>query len=119
MNAEVRSLSSPDVDDLRAWVPPDPQCFAFLMRVMIGPAGQDGEEAIDIQVCTPLWLERTFAPDGLVSGWQMLIVFRYDYSMIERYVGKVVSSVSGRTWNEIGQKLTRLGRWEFEDYDVN
>src|SRR5438045_942145 len=111
----VRRLHSPDVDDLRTWSPPDPECFAFLLQIMVGPESGEGEESFDVEVCTPCWLSRTYGPSGVVSGRHHLIVFKYDFGAIEKFIRNYVDESSGETWQDIAGKVGRLGRWEFED----
>ena len=116
MTGEVRGFHSPDVYDLDTWHPPDPNRFGFLLQVMVGPKGGEGEESFNIEVCTPAWLEERYQADGIVLGLHHLIVFSYDIARIKGFIIEFVSRSPGSTWQEIAAKLSRLGRWEFEDY---
>jgi len=114
---EVRSFHSPDLEDVDAWVPPDPDRFGFLLQVMIGPKGGEGEESFSIQVCSPGWLADRYVRDGIVMGRHHLIVFEYDIAKIKAFISKFVSLSPAATWVEVAAKIGRLGHWEFEDYD--
>jgi len=115
MHAELKRLHSPDVPDLKNYSPEQPDIFGFLLQLIIGPADQAGEESFDVIVCTPEWLKQRYA-NRIVLGENHLIVPRFDYAQIEKFVSDFIKRCNGQTWNEIAQKLCRLGKWEFEDY---
>ena len=117
MIATVRRLHSPDINNLATWSPPDPSGFGFLLQIMVGPVGQEGEESFDVQVCTPAWLEQRYGLDSIVVGRHHLIVFKYEYKAIEAFIKEYVARCSGNTWHDVAMKVGRLGRWEFEDYN--
>ena len=48
VHAEIRRLHSPDVADLTTYVPQDPHDFGFLLQIMAGPVGREGEESFDV-----------------------------------------------------------------------
>ncbi len=118
MRAKLKALHSPDVD-LDTFSPSDPTCFGFLLQAMIGPEGQDGSESFDIEVCTPKWLlerhGRGACPD-VVLGTHMMFVFSYDLGQIRAALERYCERCFGDDWQELTQKLARLGAWEFEAY---
>jgi hypothetical protein len=65
---KILAFHSLDVDDLQTYQPPGEQ-FALLVQMLIGPDVGEGQEAFDVQVVTPAWLEQRYAGDGLV-GWR-------------------------------------------------
>lgn len=42
MRAKLKRLHSPDIYDLRAFIPEEPDKFGFLLQAMIGPEGLEG-----------------------------------------------------------------------------
>lgn len=116
MQAELKRLHSPDIGDLKAYSPEEPDNFGFLLQAMIGPEGQDGEESFDIVVCTPEWLKRNHPATKVVLGRHHLIVFRYDYRSLASYIAAFAGRCTGESWQEVACQLGRLGRWEFDDY---
>ena len=116
MIGTIRRFDSPDVDNLSTWQPAEPDCFGFLLQIMVGPASEEGEESFGIEVCTPAWLARKYGPHGIISGRHHLIVFEYEFKTIESYLRDYVASCSADTWQEVAAKIGRLGHWEFEDY---
>ena len=96
--------------------PDNPDNFAFLLQAMVGPEGQAGEESFDIEVCTPRWLEETYGRSEIIIGRHHLIVREYNYQRIVAAINEFLQGCSGNNWNEVALKVSRLGRWEFEDY---
>ena len=116
MRAELRRLHSPDIDDLVSYAPSQGATFAFLLQVMAGPQGREGEESFDVFVCTPEWLKQNQRRTDLVVGRHYLIVLEYNYERLRSFIAAYCSECSGETWQEVAQRLGRLGKWEFEDY---
>ncbi len=114
MQAELRSLYSTDVDDLRSYAPGDDFCVT--LRALIGPRGLPGEESFDIDVCSPAWLAAKVERDVVVSGRFRLFLARFDYEVVEGYVAKRIAQTTGADWAEIATKLAQWSQWEFEDY---
>jgi hypothetical protein len=113
--AELKHLHSPDVQDLRNWIPESDE-FAILLQIMAGPEDSPGEESFDVTLCTPAWVRRQVERDGVVEGRHLLIIARYSYDQIYQYISKYLSTCAGGTWREVATKIARFGHWEFEDY---
>ena len=94
----------------------DPSNDGVWLRLMIGPADGPGEESFDILVCTPAWLSREVKSHGPQIGRHHLVVETMVLSDVADFLRRVVESVEGDDWSDVGSKLSRLGRWEFEDY---
>jgi len=116
MNAELKRFHSPDIYDLENYRPENPENFGFLLQVMVGPEGKDGEESFDIEVCTPKWLEETYEVEDVVIGRHHIIIREYNFERLVRSIKDFLKQCSGESWNEVTEKVSRLGRWEFEDY---
>ena len=117
MYAELKWIHSPDIDDFSSYYPENPDSFAFLLQAMIGIKGEDGEDTFDIEVCTPEWLKSNYSKDEVLIVRHMMIVFEYDFERIKQRIKKYCDGTSGKTWEEIAEKLSRIGHWEFEDYE--
>ena len=115
MRAEIRYLHTPDIDPA-TFVPDDPKRFAFLVQMIAGPAGAEGEESFDFEVCTPGWLHELIRRDGPVNGRHHVIIDTFNWPALQTYFQKLVSRCQGQDWHEIATKLSRYGHWEFEDY---
>jgi len=115
MNAKLKQLYSLDFD-LTTYFPPDSYNFGFWLRAMIGPTNQDGEESFDIFICTPEWLKTNHALSDVVWGRHFLIVFEYNLENIKQAISRYCVRCTGSSWQEVAIKLSRMGYWEFEDY---
>ena len=116
MRAELKRLHSPDVENVASYVPDRGGDFGFLLQVMAGPQGSEGEESFDVFVCTPDWLRRNRSGTDIIIGRHNLIVFEYNYQRLHSFLSEYCSKCSGATWQDVAEQLSRLGKWEFEDY---
>jgi hypothetical protein len=116
MRAEIKRLHSPDIVNLESYTPQVEDNFCFLLQVIAGPLGQDGEESFDVLVCMPRWFEDHFSRDQIIMGRHHLIVFEYNYDRIRSFIKVYFEKCEGENWQEVATKLSRLGKWEFEDY---
>ena len=116
VRAELRFLHSPDVLDLKRFVPSDPDVFGILVQAMVGPHGEAGEKSFDFIVCTPAWLATENFELGYRFGRHHLFLKRYDYSVLWRALEKLCNTTSGPDWTTAAERLARYGHWEFEDY---
>lgn len=116
MKAVIKFCYSTDVDDLFEYQPEDSDAFGFPLHFIIGPKDAPGEESFDVMVCIPAYLEKNYPVDSVIFGRHLLIVQQYDFNNILDYVAKHVTSLEEDTWEALGEKISRIGKWEFEDY---
>jgi hypothetical protein len=116
MEAVLKGLYSSDIADVESYQPEKEDNFGFVLRAVVGPMGEPGEESFDITICTPKWLAERYGTAEIVLGLHKVIVFRYDYSRLRRFIEKYLMRCSGNTWAEIAKKVSLLGQWEFENY---
>ena len=120
MKVEIKSCYSPDIDDLKSHKPKQADSFCFLLTIFIGVEGEEGEDTLDFIVCTPKYLinehEEEKESEGVIFGKNYLIVFEYNFENILNQIKKLIDSIEEDTWGAIGQRLSRYGKWEFEDY---
>jgi hypothetical protein len=116
MRAELKSLSSVDVD-LRAYAPPD-DAFCVGVTAEVGALGEEGADVFQFEVCSPEWLATELQSRSIVSGRHRLFMSRFSYDALEAYVLKRVAQAEGPDWPSVAEKLSRWGYWEFEDYEA-
>lgn len=116
MKAQIKYLHSPDVYDLASHQPEDKDNFSFLLQVMVGLEHTEGEESFDIIVCTPKWLMDKHSRQDVIFGLHRIIVFEYDYERLLTTLRTYIESLDEDNWIELGEKIGRIGKWEFQDY---
>ncbi len=116
MKPKIKQIHSPDIDDLVNFQPEILDNFAFLLQIIIGPENEEGEESFDIEVCTPKWLLTNYSSDNIILGLHKIIIMQYDYNAILIFLNKFLSHCHGKNWEEVSNKLSYLGKWEFDDY---
>lgn len=116
MRAALRSFEfQPEPSTLSA----DPAEFSFLARLIIGPADAPGEESFDVTVCTPERLATASRRIGGIYDARHHVVVNLDefnQRALRAWLASRVHDAEADSWPELGQRLGRLGQWEFEDY---
>lgn len=118
MKVILKDLHSPDIFDLESYAPDSPDEFGFLLQAMFGPEDEEGEESFDMMICTPKWLENSMK-GAVYSGRHHLIVRSLDITAIRQFLINYARECAAPSWEEAANKLARLGKWEFEDYQPN
>jgi hypothetical protein len=118
MRAELKSVDSPDVDFEIYW-PEDETCFSFPITLRIGPEGSNASDIFQMRVCTPGWLSNQSTSKTAVLGGNLLIAFGYNWPMIRSHLDHRINRMMADDWPALALKLSRLARWEFENYREN
>ncbi|WP_193610400.1 Imm8 family immunity protein [Nocardioides lijunqiniae] len=116
MQAVLKSL---DLDPHPSTLPADAAEFSLHARMIVGPSGSPGEESFDLTVCTPEWLAKACRKAGGIydARHHLVVSFTdFDQRVLHDWLAARVQETSGDTWAEVGERLGRLGFWEFEDY---
>lgn len=116
MKAEVRHFLSPDVD-LSSFQPDDPENFTFLLQVIVGPHGSEGDESLQFIVCTPRSLENRFESEEIITGHSLLIADTPDIATILTFVRRLIERIEAETWAGVASRLARIGLYEFADLE--
>lgn len=110
---------SPDIFDFKTYYPEDDSSFSFLLQFIVGIKGKEGGDTFNIEICTPKWLLQNFETSHMVFGRGKLLVFEYNIQRIFKRINEYCESCTGDTWEVIVNKVSRIGLWEFEDYQPN
>ena len=117
MKAALKGFSSIDiVEKLQDYQPIDKENFSFLGTFYVGEKDIEGEDNFDVFVCTPKWLLENTQKDDVIFGRHYIIVSEYNYDTIYQALKKEIDSIEEDNWDKIGEKIGRIGHWEFEDY---
>jgi hypothetical protein len=112
-------LKSLDLDPDPSTLSADPAEFSLLARMMVGEPDTPGQESFDVTVCTPEWLAEACRRDGGVYNPRHHLVVdfdQFDARALRAWLASRVQEIQAETWAEVGQRLGRLGYWEFGDY---
>jgi hypothetical protein len=117
MRAELRQLDSVDAPDgMDAFRPDDPRDFLLVVTAQIGPAGQEGGDNFNFLVVGPHWFGANPPGKGFRWARHYIVVDVWDPKVVRRAIEDLCQRATGATWEEIASKLSRFGKWEFEDY---
>jgi len=115
MRARI-SVWTIDSDELESITPIEPTYAGQWIRVMAGPDDGPGEENFDLLVCTPAWLADEVSNHVAIVRRHHLIVEEWNATRVREVVTDLFTREEGKDWDELGLRLSRLGHWEFEDY---
>lgn len=115
IKAELKDLYSPDIPDLKNPGIREGTAFCVPLEVDFGPRGEEGQDQFDMLVCNPQWItQRTSA--GIFSGLHYLIMLEFDILQIRSFLQELAEQCVGANWDEVAAKLSKFGRWEFDNY---
>lgn len=116
MRAVIKSFEGLGREEPDGYVSADPENDAFTLRMLIGSPDTPGMESFDVTVCTPGWLGREVRDHGPQIGRHYLIVDFLDLAKAQSFLRRRVEQLMAPTWQELAEKIARIGYWEFEDY---
>ncbi len=126
VRAELKSLYSPDAlsaPDLSMWQPTDPSNFAIYLQAFIGPGVDEASDSFDVLLCTPRWLGDNWDHPGVgkyglsaqvKSGRGLVLMQRWDYSELDDAIRRLCSTMIGKTWADVADRIGRHLPWEFD-----
>lgn len=115
MKPELKYLHSPDVHDLEKYEPPEDEPYYILVQAMFGPEGIDAEESFDALFCNTIYVRQQKSL-GLNLEKYDVVLDKYHFNRILDYFNNAALNSEGASWNEVAEKLSRYGKWEFENY---
>jgi len=86
--------------------------------MIVGPEHEAGDESFDVMVCTR-WLERHVRRHGPLIARHYVVTAEWNPVSILSFLTDAIERQSAPTWPELGEKLSRIGLWEFEEYVSN
>lgn len=84
----------------------------------IGQKGQKGSDWFTLRATTPRGLARAELVDGILAHGRMVVLRRYDDSVLEDWVSHTVKRCDAGTWSASVDNLGRYFHWEFENYSA-
>jgi hypothetical protein len=123
VRAQLSGFYSPDLlaerqePDLESFQPDDFENFGLGVTAFVGPNDAGGEEMFDFFVCTARWLADHPPEKGFWFLRSYLLLNRWDYGVLDRSLRDLCARSEGETWEEVGTKLSRYGRWEREGWE--
>ena len=102
--------------NIRTWEPDDPDVIAAIFRLEIGFNARKGTDMFTIRVATPLGLSTLEDNDGIIADRPLLVMRRYDFDSLMKWVNETVAYCEAETWDECVENLRLFFNWEFDDY---
>ena len=118
MKAELKDISSSQIESLESFVPDDPASFRLWVTLSIGLEGTDAADDFETLICSVNSVAALVGESGgVIVGQPLIITERWDHQQIRQRIEDYCSSCQGEEWEDILPMLTRIGLWEFENFD--
>lgn len=117
MRAHLKQIVSPDVEALDTFRPDDPTRFLIPVILSIGLEGTDAADDFSTMICSARSLAALAAENKVLAGQAFIIAETWDFPLIRERIAAYCASCEGETWEDILPMLTRLGVWEFENFE--
>jgi hypothetical protein len=116
MKSEIKDFFGSGMDEpLELYQPKITDNFGILIDLEIGIVGKEGADLFYVMLCTPKWLIENMKQEEIVLGLHYLIVFEYNYEKLYKKLVELFC-IEGSNWDEITNKLSYIGHYEFQDY---
>jgi hypothetical protein len=116
MRAKLKTLDLNSKIGLYQYVPESPTFFGLWFNAGIGPDGEEGSDSFQIFVCNFEWLKVSQESKTVIPDRYMIIESEYDINFIIRRLNEYLEKCSGNNWIEIANSISKIGIWEFENY---
>ena len=114
MKAEIRGYSLTENEDLSSYEPNEQQMFSFTLLFEIGIQGQKGSDFFEVDIASPAFLERLASQPLFLR--HTILATDYNIPAAVALVHKYVEALEEDSWEKLASKISRVARWEFEDY---
>lgn len=108
----IKELHSPDIN-LETYSPSVKDNFGFLLQVIVGIEGEQGEECFDVYVCTPKWIEQNYTSQTILIGLHAMIVQEYNQGRLIEAI-KELFCKEGSSLSNISCELSYYGLSEMD-----
>jgi hypothetical protein len=112
MRLVIRSVSSIDCPNVRIWRPDDAAVVAEELTVRIGPKSEKIADTFFLRVATPAGLASLSPSDGILAAHPLLVMRRYDFDDLWRWLEQRVAECEADTWLSCVDKLGAYFRCE-------
>lgn len=114
MQLVIRGIGTGSYPNLRLHEPEDSEVFAEVVQIDIGPKASKGSDTFSIRVATPKALLSMEDNKGVIAQRPLLVVKRFEFSVIREWLEETVRSCEANTWVECIENLKRYFDWEYE-----
>ena len=116
MKPQLRSIDTNSAASLQEICSQNRERFGFWVNASVGSDETDGSDDFQIFVCDQAWLDDRNALGEDVKDKYLLIEGGCDGDRLTDSLNAYLSQCVGNDWAEVVAKISKIGIWEFEDY---
>ena len=113
MKAEIRDYQRINDENFSSYEP-DKQVFGYTLLFSIGVRGKEGIDYFEVDVASAGYLEQHNVKAGFLR--HTILATNYNIPEALALMTKYVDSLEEESWEKLANKISRISRWEFEDY---
>ena len=118
MKAVIRHYNCSESKDLSTYEEEDAAVFGFTLTFTIGSEGSEGADFFEVFVVSAAYLMQLESARGLSFLRHVILAPDYNIPAVVALVEKYINSLEEDSWEKLAAKISRVLRWEFEDYQV-
>jgi hypothetical protein len=116
MKPIVKMIVSYDLPDATS-LPADPEHCRVGIVAGIGLEGDDAQDDFRFQFCTLKYVASKVRNSRYFCDRGLVVVEGFSWEIVELTLASICDQIEGQSWDEIAKELSKIGEWEFEDYD--
>lgn len=111
---ELKSVCCPEAMDIQRLVIPEDKAFSISIQAIFCRKNGSEEKSFSFLLCNHMWLvEQT--KFSLVSKPHLIIAEEFSFDKLRKFLENLANFSSGDSWNEVCEKLGRLGEAGYEE----
>ena len=119
MKAVIKRYHYEESEDLSTYKADEPAVFGYTLTFTIGPNSGAGEDYFEVFVASTRYLAQLDSAQAPAFLRHVIVAPDYNVPAAVALIEKYVSVLDEPSWAELAIKLSRVLRWEFEDYHTS
>ena len=116
MKPQLERIDTNSASSLQELCADSPENFGFWVNASIGSDETEGSDDFQIFVCSREWLADESRPNAQLPEKYLLVEGGCDSFKLTDSLNAFLAECGGTNWSEVVEKISRIGKWEFEGY---
>ena len=118
MKPQLKHIDTNSASSLQELCANSPENFGFWINASIGSDETEGSDDFQFFVCNRGWLEAERKSSSQLPEKYLLVEGGNDSFNLTESLNTFLAECDGTSWTEVVEKISRVGKWEFEGYQT-